>query len=89
MVSIIKAEDAMFRGKEDLKSHFLWVSDVKVADDAEVSGGQCCNPTSLDHEARVVLHLEVRILGYHLYQPIKQQEQSENCHYVLTYFHCW
>lgn len=67
MVSIIKAEYTMFRWKEDFKCHFLWVSDVKVAEHAEVSGGQGQDPTSLDHKSCVVLHPEVRILSHHLY----------------------
>lgn len=66
MISIIKAEDSVFRWKEDLECHFTRVSDVKVAEDAEISRGQGRDPTSLDHEACVVLHLQVRILGHHL-----------------------
>lgn len=74
-ISIIKAEHTVFRWKEDLKCHFLWVSDVEVAEDAEICRGQGCDPIALDHEACVVLYLQVRILGHHLQQPVTQQRK--------------
>uniref|UniRef100_A0A671W670 Secreted protein n=1 Tax=Sparus aurata TaxID=8175 RepID=A0A671W670_SPAAU len=75
-ISIIKAEHALFGWKEDLKRHFLWVSDVEVAEDAEVCRGQGCDPASLDREACVVLNLEVRILSHHLHQQVTQQRHK-------------
>ncbi|TNN86317.1 hypothetical protein EYF80_003402 [Liparis tanakae] len=46
---------------QDHKCHFLRVSDVEVAEDAEVGRGQGYEPTSLDHEARVVLDLKHQV----------------------------
>lgn len=69
-VTIIKAEHAVFGWKEDLERHILWVSDVQVAEDAEVSGGQGCDSTLLDQEARVVPSLEVGVLSLHLRQEL-------------------
>lgn len=81
----MKAEHAVSGRKEDLKRHFLWVSDVQVAEDAEVSGGQGCDATSLDRQACVVLSMKVRILSHHLHQVQVRNRDISNITWL--YFH--
>lgn len=78
LLSVVEAEDSTLGGNEHLKGHLLGVSNVKVAADAEVGRSQSCDPPSLEHEACVVLHLQVGILSHHLHQSLGGKEANHN-----------
>lgn len=66
-VAAVEAERAVFGGDEDLEHDLLRVPDVQVGEDAEVGRGHRRDASLLDHEAGVVLRLEVRVLRHHLH----------------------